>query len=78
MIPRYHKGLPVVGMLPYSLAWTNAKTVKIHGGIKEIGENAFYGSGFIETLVLEEGIERIGVRAFWDGTEYAATTGEQR
>ena len=65
VIPRYHKGLPVVGMLPYSLAWTNVKTVKIHGGIKEICEDAFYGSGSIETLVLEEGIERIGVRAFW-------------
>lgn len=65
VIPRYHKGLPVVGMTRTALAWPKVKTVKIHGGIKEICEKAFYACSNIETLILEEGIESIGEDAFW-------------
>ncbi|MBR2320563.1 MAG: leucine-rich repeat domain-containing protein [Clostridia bacterium] len=63
-IPRYHKGLPVVGMSPYAFGWLQAKTVKIHGGIQEICGYAFYGCD-AETIILEEGIEYIGESAFW-------------
>lgn len=42
-----------------------ADVLTIPVGVKEIGEEAFYGDTSLDQVVLPEGIERIGPRAFW-------------
>ncbi|WP_416371697.1 leucine-rich repeat protein [Metamycoplasma hominis] len=39
-------------------------SVSITGSIKEIGERAFLGCRNLEEVILNEGLEKIGVRAF--------------
>ncbi|AUW37073.1 hypothetical protein C1937_01235 [Metamycoplasma hominis] len=48
------------------LAYLDKKTTKvtIHSSIKEIGEGAFYGCKSLKEVVLNEGLEIIGNRAF--------------
>ncbi|QKX41078.1 leucine-rich repeat domain-containing protein [Metamycoplasma hominis] len=48
------------------LAYLDKKTTKvtIPSSIKEIGEDAFYGCGNLEEVILNEGLEKIGAAAF--------------
>ena len=49
-------------LMLFSIA--SADTLVIPAGVKEIGEEAFYGNTCLDEVVLPEGIEKIGARAF--------------
>lgn len=47
------------------IRWANLASVTLPMGIKEIGQNAFYGNKHIKSLVLPDGVETIGKWAFY-------------
>lgn len=44
------------------------KEIRINGGVKSIGDGAFYDFNSITSVVLPQGLERIGDYAFFDCT----------
>lgn len=63
------QGLTVIGENAFfgvgDLAETKGDSIRIPGGVKEIGDSAFKQCDCVKNLTIEEGVERIGARAFY-------------
>ena len=64
IIPEFHYGIPVVGIIAYSFSATNIESIKIPSSVKIIEEGAFRHCLNLKTVIIESGCEKIGNQAF--------------